>query len=377
MSVTTRYARLFTLRMLHPYFGSGRAENLRLHPTSNTTRLMKSGRMLPRQTPTGLTVLYEVRNDAHAPFVALPTPFTLTFAIKSQSPKAFSNITAPAAPDADLVPGSPLFFFEATAALSDEPLEAAPQRLDTIRASRFSFVFREPGNSSPRSFVLFDASDTPVSAGRNAAGEPYPETVLLEPDSEGNLRLAVSLTGRAPARYRIEIRDAGDDSLLYHERFFADDALAASPPAGIVQLSFPLYPQAVAPDADPPSAPAFDLLFEPRSAFWRYYVVNRSGKLIVQGGSLDEIAVSPLPASQLPEGITFTRLPDAGVNPIDGFDTVIFRSTHPIPFRERPFPFIRLTHEGTEVISHLPNASSGALLKRFDTAEEAEIYFYI
>ncbi len=87
------YTRLFEVSLLHDYFLDGVAKGIRLIPTAETAELMKKGRMISRQTPKGLLVLYSSEEDRVTPEVALTTPVHFHFWVQSDDPTLFFAVT--------------------------------------------------------------------------------------------------------------------------------------------------------------------------------------------------------------------------------------------------------------------------------------------
>lgn len=372
------FSRLFNLTLEHAYYENGVPRGLHLKPTQSAAKKLRSGRMLLKPLNKGITLLYETRSDGYTPKVGTDTPFDLYFALYHNDSGFFYNVTDFNLPDGESLSRGSLLLFAGEAGDGSAPQQLSAELLDGLRAERFTFAYTLDGDDTNRIFTLLDESGDPVSAGTNPQGEPLPEELLLSPDSGGRISTTINLAGRGGRVYTATVRREGETELIHSETFFADAALAARPPVALIRLRFAEFPEPEE-KGQMPQAFEFALNFAARTTYWRYYVINRSGKVIHSGGNLDQLAVLPSESSDLPDGTQFPRLsppPDADFS-IDGFSTAAFRSSDALPFRERAYTGLRLLNDDHELIRHMPNPGSSVTIKQYGDSHETETYIYL
>jgi hypothetical protein len=373
------FHRLFNLNMTHAYSGNGVPGGMYLSPIGVTVKKLSSGRMLMKPLKRGITVLYETRPDGFTPRSEIGQPFDLMFGIYLNAPGLFFNVTDLTLPGGDSYSRGNLLWYSAETDGSAGEHELSGAIVDSLKKERFRFSHTLEGDDADRVLRIEDESGNPVSAGTDAEGQPLPDNLLLTPDSSGLVSTDITLSGRGGRLFVLTLHRTTDDELLHREDFFADSALHAFPPLGIVRLRFTGYPKPADGSSEMPLPVSFRLTFGARQTHWRYYVINRSGKVIHNGASMDSLAVLPSDSSDLPEGTQFPRLspPGGGNFSIDGYDTAAFRSSVELPFREAAFTGLMLLNDGDELLSHMPNPSPVSTVKRFGDSSETETYIYL
>ncbi len=366
------YTRLFNLRLRHSFYTNGVPLALTLKPTVTTSARLRSGRMLMKPLNDGITVLYESQDDELTPRVRLQEPFVLTFALYAGYMPQFLNITDLRTGDGSDFERGMLLRFSIDTGFTGEPETFTHTFLNRLRSSRFVLDHTPDEGGSGWVFTLHNQNGEIISAGRDPSGEPLPGEILLTPDDQGKVSQQVTMDGRQPGVYSIRLTSEDGNEVLFSEPFFMDPVLTARPPLGIVQVRLHSYPDTI-------GTQEYLLQFSAKSAHWRYYVMNRSGKVIHEEGSLESLSINRGESSEFPEEIGFDRLEDEAGEEIriDDFDTAVFRSSLPVPFRERPFTGLELTNDEMPVLRHLPNPSPSASLKQFGSDHESETFIYI
>ena len=371
------YTRLFNLRLGHDFFTNGNPGGLHLKPTVFTTGLLRSGRMLMKPLHDGITVLYESADDEITPKVRLQEPFELTFALYTGLLTQFLNITHLRLEDGRDHERGKLLWFNIDAGFTGQTESFTHDFIDSLRPSRFTFRHNQDDSDSVRVFSLQNQQGVTIPAGRDADGALLPLEISLSPDENGTITQQINLLEHKPGVYTIRLADESGDTDLHSENFYMDPQLNSRPPLGIIQLRFNSYPH---PDeSEPVPTQEYRLQFAARSAHWRYYVMNRSGKVIHNGGGLEALNILPGENSEFPDDVGFDRLGNDNGEElrIDNLDTVVFRSSEPIPFREQPFTGLQLVNDDIPVLKHLPNPSPSATLKYFGSTGESETFIYI
>ncbi len=370
--VNLNFKRLFNLHLAHGYFIGGRPTGLTLRPTKATQRLISGGRMLFKPVSNGITVLYETLDDEKTPVVQHKGEMKFSFALTLDDPKRFFNITDLDMKETDRkFRSADILYFKNTSG-SENPEIISHILLDSLRSKSFSYLFGFPGTPGSVLFSLTDAGGQKISAGKDAEGNPLPVEISLKPDEEGIYRQHIDIRNLPDAQYRIMVREEGSSEWLTKEVFYAENDLSSQIPVGIVEIIF-------GPGHMYDDTHEYQLEFSGKKTIWKYYIINRNGKL----EDLENLNIEDRSAdfSEFYESVGFSRdIADSPVTAaIKGEETVIFRSEEPIPFYEEPKTSICLkkNSESTCLIKHLPNPSHSGVIKDSGEGDESEIYVFI
>jgi hypothetical protein len=371
------YRRLFNLRLHHGYYADGIPRGVDLIPDSQTLKKLKGGNMLLKNIPGGITVLYRAEEDGVSPLVAL-SELKLRFAISISDSVMFQTVTNLDESDSKKFLSSNILLFRNNpvnhSGDSDEPEKLNHTLIDSVESPLFTFSLKPEDPPGELYFRLENDMGEAVSPGKDADGNPLPDTVEISKLDDGSFNQQVDLRGRAAGIYTISVLESEtDEDPLYVKKVFVDEELSGKNLQGILELtcgteSGDLYTE----------IQEYSLSFVRRESFWKYLIVNKYDKIneteeleIEDKGADDSEFYSPTGFSRLENepGESFM---------VNGYETIRFRSADPIPFFEIPRPSVRLRNAGGIVfIKHLPNPSPSATPKMVDGQPESEIYVYI
>ncbi len=367
------------MNIAHDYFEDGFAKGLVLTPTAETSNLLKNGKMLFKTIPNAgsITVLYKTEDDEVTPMVNLGKELKFTFILNSKTSSEFFNITdLDESISKEHHSANIIYFSSDPPSASHDP--SSPELMhhsiiDKLRTSLFTYQFELLSNPPE---VLFSLSDEngPVSVGKEVDGTPFDTTLTLSITDANTFQQQIDLRHKSKGRYIITIRDIGDTTTLKEEIVYIDDLLVPQKIVGIVELVYDTANNEIYGDTE-----HYQLVFERKNSIWKYIVVNKSSKvdLGVQDLTiLDEgLATGPYVVN------TFAR---EGTEPhgsvrINDLDTVVFKSSAPIPFFEQPKINLELrTSPGDDkLVSHLPNPSHSGVIKKESGDQLSEIYVFI
>ncbi|MDX5338439.1 MAG: hypothetical protein LPK25_05390 [Cyclobacteriaceae bacterium] len=372
------YTRLLEIRILHDYYQDGKAKDLHLAPTQETLSLFKSGRMLWREIPSGIVVLYRAERDLTTPEVTLSAPLDFYFYLYSSNPTQFLNIS-------DLSKGARKFEKGDLLAFKNNPSNAsqnaaAPEKItldfwDGGRPKIFTQKVKlEP---VPAKVILQVKNPTgqKISSGPDQNGNPKPLDLEIIPDDQGEISFEINLPGLNQGNYSFTLRNAANTQDLWKKEYFlAEDSLGSSA-IGIVKLSYSSSPAHLYGARE-----YYALDLKRKSTKWTFFIVSQNQKVDLSSANLSIQDKGNPPGS--PYGVyNFQRVgasPNADVK-INNSETVIFKSQVAIPFFESPKLNLELRRTpGNRVLfSHLPNPSRSHIPKIAPGEEISEIYVFI
>ena len=391
MSVSILYTRLFNLTLFHDYYENGLAKGYSLEPTLETEELMRGGRMLFKNIPKGATVLYRTLADETTAFVNKGPDARLRFSLSIENLAEFLNISdLDESVSRSFNSGNIIYLRNDPTSPSsnpDTPEDLSYELLDFLESRLFTYDFTvSPALSAPGDvdLTVTDETDTAVSVGKEVDGTPFPTTLTVSVNSEGNYSQQIDLRDLPKGKYTITLRDASDNSLIRAVEFYADEALAGKKLLAIIDIEFN-----TATNLMYQNTWEYAVRFSRKTSVWKYYIVDKTQKI----ADLDNFDLSIVDQRSEVEppyaaSYTFTRdgtEPHATVR-INGFDTVIFKSDSlsPIPFFEAPLPRMQLRKipnnpVDTEqvIIQNLPNPRHNGVVKEEGGVLESEIYVFI
>ena len=374
--VNINYTRLFNLRMAHDYFDDRMPRGLTIRPTAQTLHRFTGSKMLFKSIPSGLTVLYRAEADGLTPFVDIGPTQHFSFLLTSDNRPEFENIT-----DLDVSPpdrftaGRLLYFANNPANASTDatsPEELTHTLIDGTRNSLFSYTFTLETPPSEVLLRITSPGGATVPAGTQVDGSSLPDPLTIKKDDDDFYRQQIDLRKRPKGLYTFTIRSGDDTSTLKEEQFYVDDDVAAQDILGVIDIIYVDAPGHLFGDTE-----EYSLTFSRKETVWTYYIVNKNGFVVFD----DHDLVITDPGSAEYPAVNFDREgdePSADVK-INGFDTVVFKSDAPIPFRDLPKSDLQLVRNpgGSVLIQHLPNPSHAGIVKESDGQLESEVYVFI
>lgn len=374
--VSINYTRLFNLRMKHSYYDDDRARGLFLRPTRRTLRTLSGANMLFKSIPNGIVILYRAGTDEVTPVVTLPPDQQFTFVLMADNRAEFQNITQlDVASDDRFSSTSVLHFTNDPANATDDsanPEELEHSLIDAIKNSLFTHTISLETPPNEILLRITGPDDTTISAGKTVEGSPLPDPLTITKDDDDMFRQQIDLRRRPPGLYTLTIRNTADDTTLQEDRFYVDDELASQKILGIVDIKYTDSPEHLYGETE-----EYALAFSRKETVWAYYIVNKNGTTVLDDHDLE---ISSSEFDDYPT-VTFNREgdePHADIK-INGFETVVFKSSVPIPFKDIPFPELQLVRNpgGTVLVNHLPNPSHAGVVKEQNGQLESEIYVFI
>jgi hypothetical protein len=374
--ISINYTRLFNLRMTHTYFSDLQASGLKLRPTRSTTRLLKGANMLFKTIPNGVVILYRAGSDEITPVINLPPDQTFTFVLIAENPAEFQNITKlDVAPDDKFLSTSILHFTnDPNNATGDaeNPEELVHSLIDSKKNSLFSYLFNLETSPNDVLLRITGPDGATVSAGKNADGTPMSDPLSITKSDDNMYRQQVDLRQRPAGLYTFTVRNSADDSTLKEERFYVDDELASQNFLGLVDIVYSESPGHIYGETE-----EYTLSFSRKETVWTYYIVNKNGFVVFDD---HDLAISDPGSSDYP-AVTFTREgdePHADIQ-VNGYETVLFKSNVPIPFKDLPKPNVQLVRNpGSAIlVKNLPNPSHSGVVKEQNGQLESEVYVFI
>ncbi len=391
MSVSILYTRLFNLSVQHNYYEDGIARNFRIAPTRETSELLQGGRMLFKSIPKGCTVLYRTLADETTPFVDKGPEARLKFTLSFENLSELLNITdLDESPSNTYKSGNFIYLVNDPASASSDPENPevlSYELLDFKEKRLFTYFFTvEPPLSPPGDVLLTvtDESGTPVSIGKTVEGVPFPTTVTVHVNEDGNYAQQIDLRKLPKGKYTITLQDASDNSFINSVTFYADESIAGKNVLGLVDIIFEGITDLMYDDTW-----EYAISFSRRTTIWKYFIVDKTQK-VADLDNFNLAIVDQRVQTSPPYAASYTFTRD-GNEPhdtirINGCDTVIFKSNaiSPIPFYEAPLPRMELRKvpvnpsDSTQVIiENLPNPSHSGVVKENAGVLESEIYVFI
>lgn len=374
--VSINYTRLFNLKLQHSYYDNDLARGLYLRPTRRTLRLLSGANMLFKSIQNGIVILYRLGESETSPLVTLPSDQQFTFLLLADNRAEFQNITQlDVASDDKFSSTSVLHFINDPNNATDEadsPEELVHTLIDAVESSLFTHTILLDTPPDDILLRITGPDGNTVPAGKNIDGTPFPDPLPIAKGDDDIFTQQIDLRQRLPGLYTFTIRNAADDDTLREDQFYIDDELMSQKLLGIVDIKY-----TDATDHLYGETEEYTLSFSRKETVWAYYVVNKNGYVVFDDHDLE---ISDPGSANYP-AVTFNREgnePHADIE-INGFETVVFKSDVPIPFKDKPKPNIQLLRNpgGTVLVKHLPNPSHSGVVKEQNGQLESEIYVFI
>ena len=372
------YSRLFEVSVLHDYFRDSIAKDIKLVPTQETQDMLRKGRMLWRETPQGIVVLYRAEGDLTTPEVSLAPPLDFNFFFKSTNSPQFFTTTELTKGSRTYQSGDFLAFKNLPASASTDPSNPEKIGLDLWDGSRpKSFTARVNLNPTPAKALLQvkDTAGVKIPSGLDENGIALPLDLELSPDDKGEFLLKIDLKGKPEGNYTLVLRNEADTIDLWKKEYFLTQDPEVKSALGSLKIA---YRSAPAHLYGAREYYAIDL--KRKATKWTYIIVSQNNKVDLGTAELS-ILDKGNPAGSPYATYTFQQqgaAPNADVK-INDAETVIFKSQVPIPFFENPKLNLELRRKpGNRVLfGHLPNPTRSGAVKVAPGEEISEIYVFI
>lgn len=372
------YSRLFEVSMLHDYFRDGIARELRLIPTQETSETLKKGRMLLRETPSGMVVLYRAKLDLATPEVVLNPPIEFYFYIQSSNPTQFFAVTQLSKGLRTYQAGDFLAFANSPAAASSDPENPEKIGLDIWDGVRSkTFISRVKLNPIPTKAILQvkNPSGEKIPSALDSIGTPLPLDLELTPDDKGEFLLKIDLKGKKEGNYTLILRNEADTEDLWKREYFLTQDNGMNSAIGVLKISYLPSPDRLYGERE-----YYALDLKRKATKWTYIIVSQNKKIDLASAQLS-IRDKGNPTDSPYATYNFQQIgdaPNADIK-INNSETVIFKSQAPIPFFENPKLNLELRRKpGNRVLfANLPNPSRSGAIKVSPGEEISEIYVFI
>ena len=279
------YIRILNLVVGHDYFKDGFDKFVTLSPTTETQALLRNGKMLFKKLPNGVTILYRALDDEITPFVELGKDQHFTFVLKAEDITGLLNITdLDESSSRQFGTGNIVYFTNNPASPSinrNNPEILSHEIIDTLRGPLFTYQFNITGNPATVKMVVSDATGNPVSVGKDANGDPLPETITLSINSNNLFDQQIDLRNYKKGRYLITILDAAEILTLKEEEIYVDEQLERDKILGIVDIVYDTASDNLYGETE-----EYKLQFGMSETYWKYYIVNKSQNIDLSSDSL-------------------------------------------------------------------------------------------
>lgn len=373
------YQRLFNLGIGHDYYTDQRAKGVTLLPTPATATSLVNGKMLFKKVNNGIVVLYRALDDGITPMIDLGGDAKFTFYLSADYKNEFLNITDLDESVSRRYESSNIVYFTndpANASTDAGSPETITHRvIDSLESQLFTYLFSLPAGPPEVLIRVTNASGSLVPVGKSTDGTPLPTTLTLSKSEEDLYSQQIDLRNQPTGLYTITIRDIADANTLREELVYADSELASRDVLGIVDIVYE-----TATDHLYGATEEYLLQFSRKETIWKYFVIDKNGKIDLVANDL-LVTDTGAGGGDPYDTYVFNREgdePHADIR-VNNLDTIIFRSTAPIPFYEEPKLNLELRRNpgNLQVIANLPNPSHSGVTKDDSGSPASEIYVFI
>ena len=373
------YQRLFNLGIGHDYYTDQRAKGVTLLPTPATATSLVNGKMLFKKVNNGIVVLYRALDDGITPMIDLGGDAKFTFYLSADYKNEFLNITDLDESVSRRYESSNIVYFTndpANASTDAGSPETITHRvIDSLESQLFTYLFSLPAGPPEVLIRVTNAPGSLVPVGKSTDGTPLPTTLTLSKSEEDLYSQQIDLRNQPTGLYTITIRDIADANTLREELVYADSELASRDVLGIVDIVYE-----TATDHLYGATEEYLLQFSRKETVWKYFVVDKNGKIDLVANDL-LVTDTGAGGGDPYDTYVFNREgdePHADIR-VNNLDTIIFRSTAPIPFYEEPKLNLELRRNpgNLQVIANLPNPSHSGVTKDDSGSPASEIYVFI
>lgn len=373
------YQRLFNLGIGHDYYTDQRAKGVTLLPTPATATSLVNSKMLFKKVNNGIVVLYRALDDGLTPMIDLGGDAKFTFYLSADYKNEFLNITDLDESVSRRYESSNIVYFTndpANASTDAGSPETITHRvIDSLESQLFTYLFSLPAGPPEVLIRVTNALGSLVSVGKSTDGTSLPTTLTLTKSEEDLYSQQIDLRNQPTGLYTITIRDIADANTLREELVYADSELASRDVLGIVDIVYETATDHLYGDTE-----EYLLQFSRKETIWKYFVVDKNGKIDLVANDL-LVTDTGVGGGDPYDTYVFNREgdePHADIR-VNNLDTIIFRSTAPIPFYEEPKLNLELRRNpgNLQVIANLPNPSHSGVTKDDSGSPASEIYVFI
>lgn len=372
------YSRLFEVSILHDYFKAGIAREIKLIPSQETQDTLRKGRMLWRETPQGIVVLYRAKLDLATPEVALVPPFDFFFFVQSINSPQFFAVTQLSNGPKKHQSGDFLTFQNSPSNASNDPENPEKIEVDIWDGARGkAFISRVKLNSVPSKviFHVSDAAGEKIPSGLDELGNPLPLDLELTPDDNGEFLLKVDLRGKREGNFTLTLRNEANTEDLWKKEYFLTQDPNVKSALGVLKISYRPVP-----DHLYGAREFYAIDLKRKATKWTYIIVSQNKKIDLGSAQLSILDKGNPPGTPYAT-YNFQQVgaaPNSQIK-VNNSETVIFKSQVPIPFYESPKLNLELRRKpGNRVLfGNLPNPSRNGTIKINLGEEISEIYVFI
>lgn len=359
------YKPFLSADIAHDFYESGKSADFVIAPTAFTQEKMRNEKMVFRALPTSFRVFYRAVSKADAnPFTDV-TDGVYSFAMRLKNPQFFLNVTNLKDGSLKYQTGNIIYFKNTNTSTNG----LAYELLNRLLPAQYTYDFALTASiSDDVRLRVKDSSDTNII---------YTSPDPLVAVNTNAYRDAIDLRNFPPGKYLIVPVKNGTEQTSLKEKVYIDSSLAGKDVFGIIDIE--MKTTNVFDFIDFTQLNSFSAGFIRRTTKWKYYVVNKTKREIVNA-NVGPGSPSPTIADSNPTAVVYGSTPFSGpaaASDINGFTAVSFLSDNLIPFYEVPKTGIQLirTSDSGVIMSDLPNPTRQA------SADESEdvtpIYVFI
>lgn len=379
MSMKITYTRLFNLRLRHAYFKDGKARGLHLMPLNRTTQLLRKGRMLMKELDGLVITSYRAEDDEVTPLINLGSDVELQYGLAVDNLVELVKLTDLDTATKSYENGAFLMFENDPAAASidpDNPEALTLTVLDGLRPELFTYQVQLTTPPTTLDLTVTDENGTAVSVGLDHDSTPLPTTVAIEANDNDVFSQQIDLR-KKDGIYAFTWRDGA--TVVLEETFYLSNELSASAFPALIRLRYNDATDHIYGDTE-----EYVLNLQVKSTHWKYFVVDKHGKVDMQNNSIvltdtTGAAVSPYP------NVAFNLVGGAIPHPtiqVQGQDTAVFASDQPLPFFEAPKLNIEIREQDLPttdklLIENAPNPTVFSSVKEDGGLEHTEILVFV
>ncbi len=377
--MSTKYIRLFTISMGHEFFVNGANETFSLQPDADTQLLLRNGKMLFKRLGKLSIVLFKTAADKVSPFIDLGSELRFRFYLTSERSDEFFNITQ-LDTTKNYEVGNKVHFSNVPANASTvkiTPEVLTHTLIDKAFGKLFTYTFSLSTTHTKTKFRMTDSNGVLVSVGKDAEGNDLPTTLSLSRDNEKKFHRQVDLRNKKSGVYTITITNDSESTTLKEETVLIDNNGVQQGILGIVDINYETATNHIYGATE-----FYEIRFSRKSAFWKYYIVNKTGALDLSDLATN-LSIEDSPTGSGPPyiNVNFNRIGDEphATKKVNGFDTVIFKSSAEIPSFENPKLNVQLVLKPADkvMVEHLANPPINTPEKDNGGDIEKEIFVFI
>ena len=377
--MTTKYNRLFSLSVVHDFFKEGVIKSLSLRPDTLTTALLRNGQMLFRTLGSTSIVLFKADSDLTSPFIDLGREQHFRFYLTTERSDEFYNITQ-LDTTKKYVPGNKIHFKNVptnASTDSNSPEVLTHTLIDKAFSKLFTYTFSLISTHTKTKFKMADSNGTLVSVGKDTDGNDLPTTLSLSRDDTKRFHSQVDLRSKKSGVYTITITNDSETTTLKEETVLIDNDGVQQGVLGIVDV---IYDSATTHLYG--ATEFYEIRFSRKSTFWKYFIVNKTASLDLSD-TATHLSIEDSPTGSGPPyvNVNFTRVGDEphATRKVNGYDTVIFKSSAEIPSFETPKLNVQLVLKPSDkvMVEHLANPPVNTPEKENGGDIEKEIFVFI